>query len=161
MHAETTVDLIEVSPLDPRAITCLEHYYAELATRLDKGFEVHLSADPEAGSMIPPKGSFLIATQGEELLGCVGLKGTSKGYAEVKRLWVSPQARGLGLARTLMAELESRALALGHHVLRLDSNSALQEAIAMYRKWSWAEINRFNEDPYPDVFFEKKLSPEQ
>lgn len=107
--------------------------------------------------MMPPRGVFLVASRGDALLGCGGIKGTGKGYAEVKRLWISPEARGLGLARTLMAALETRALELGIDLLRLDSNSALQEAVAMYRKWNWTEIERFNDDPYPDVFFEKRL----
>ena len=42
-------------------------------------------------------------------------------------------------------------------LLRLDTNSALPEAVAMYRKAGWTEIPRFNDDPYPDVFFEKGL----
>ncbi|MFW2541310.1 GNAT family N-acetyltransferase [Primorskyibacter sp. 2E107] len=159
MSDTPSLTLIETAPTDPRAIACLEQYYAELARRFETGFDVHLSADPEATAMMPPRGSFLIAARGETLLGCVGLKGTDKGYAEVKRLWVSPEARGLGLARRLMEALETRALALGHDVLRLDSNSILTEAIAMYRKWQWTEIDRFNDDPYPDVFFEKRLGP--
>ncbi|WP_425100294.1 GNAT family N-acetyltransferase [Tropicibacter sp. S64] len=152
------VTLLEIAPTDPRAVICLEQYYAELAARFERGFDVSLSADPEAADMMPPRGCFLIALQGQTLLGCVGLKGTDYGYAEVKRLWVSPEARGLGLARRLMAALESRAMELGHTLLRLDSNSILTEAIAMYRKWQWDEIPRFNDDPYPDVFFEKHLT---
>ena len=46
---------------------------------------------------------------------------------------------------------------LGIGVLRLDTNSALPEAVALYRRSGWSEIPRFNEDPYPDLFFEKVL----
>ncbi|MBT9385990.1 bifunctional helix-turn-helix transcriptional regulator/GNAT family N-acetyltransferase [Pseudooceanicola sp. CBS1P-1] len=149
--------LEEVDPGDPRAIACLEAYYAELARRLRQGFDVTLSADPEAGAMRPPRGSFLLALSDGMPIGCVGLKGTEKGYAEIKRMWVAPSARGMGLAGRMMAEVEARARELGITLLRLDSNSALPEAVGLYRKLGWQEIPRFNEDPYPDVFFEKAL----
>jgi GNAT superfamily N-acetyltransferase len=90
-------------------------------------------------------------------VGCVGLKGSGSGTAEVKRLWVAPSARGLGLGRQLMEAAESAARELGIKVLRLDTNSALPEAGRLYRTSGWTEIDRFNDDPYPDLFFEKRL----
>ena len=78
-------------------------------------------------------------------------------FAEIKRLWVSPDARGLGLGRRLMDAAEEAARSLGIATLRLDTNSALPEAAALYRKSGWAEIARFNDDPYPDLFFEKRI----
>ncbi|MEQ5872813.1 MarR family transcriptional regulator [Sagittula sp. NFXS13] len=147
----------ELSPEEPRARACLQVYYEELAQRLRTGFDVTRSADPEATDMIPPRGSFLIALSDGLPIGCVGLKGTDKGYAEIKRLWVSQSARGMGLAGQLMDTVEDRARSLGIDLLRLDTNSALPEAIAFYRKRGWTEIDRFNEDPYPDFFFEKRL----
>ncbi|MBV8697741.1 MAG: PadR family transcriptional regulator, partial [Bradyrhizobium sp.] len=64
---------------------------------------------------------------------------------------------GLGLARRLMDAAESAARTLGITVLRLDTNSALPEAGQLYRTSGWREIARFNDDPYPDLFFEKRL----
>ncbi|MET3924961.1 helix-turn-helix domain-containing GNAT family N-acetyltransferase [Devosia sp. 2618] len=148
----------EVDPRDERAISCLQAYYAELAARFKQGFDVTRSADPDAADMLRPRGSFIIALSDGQPLGCVGLKGTDKGYAEVKRLWIAPAARGLGMSHRLMAELERIAADLGINVLRLDTNKALPEALALYRKTGWTEINRFNDDPYPDYFFEKRLS---
>lgn len=147
----------EVPPTDPRATSCLEVYYGELAQRLKTGFDVTLSADPEAQDMMPPRGAFLVAISDGMPIGCVGLKGTDKGYAEIKRLWVAPSARAMGLAGRLMDTVEDRARSLGITLLRLDTNSALPEAIAFYRKRGWTEIDRFNDDPYPDHFFEKAL----
>jgi len=148
----------QVDPRDERALECLQAYYTELARRLSQGFEVTRSADPEASDMRSPRGSFFIALSDGLPLGCVGLKGTDKGYSEVKRLWIAPAARGLGLSRRLMAELERIATATGVGVLRLDTNSALPEALALYRNSGWTEIERFNDDPYPDFFFEKRLT---
>lgn len=147
-----------VSPTDKRAIACLAAYYAELAKRFEGGFDVTLSADPEASDMEHPRGAFLIALTDGMPIGCVGLKGTDKGYAEIKRLWVADQARGLGLAGRLMDVIETEARSLGITCLRLDTNFALPEAIAFYRKRNWTEIDRFNDDPYPDLFFEKIIA---
>lgn len=151
------IALTEVRVGDPRAQACLNAYYTELSQRLKQGFDVSLSADPEAAAMEAPRGAFLIAVSDGRAIGCVGLKGTDKGYAEIKRLWIDPSARGLGLATRLMAEIEARARALGIARLRLDTNSALPEAIALYRRAGWTEIGRFNDDPYPDHFFEKRI----
>ena len=150
-------EIVETDPRDPRAVACLSAYYEELGQRLKTGFDVSLSADPEATAMMSPRGAFLVAISDGMPIGCVGLKGTQKGYAEVKRLWTAPSARGMGLAKRLMAVLEDRARDLGIGLLRLDSNSALPEAIAMYRSAGWTQIDRFNDDPYPDHFFEKAL----
>ena len=149
--------LEERDPRAPDARACLEAYYAELARRFRQGFEVSLSRDPEAGDMIRPRGLFLVALSDGMPLGCVGLKGTGGPVAEIKRLWVSPDARGMGLARRLMTAVEDAARGFGIGALRLDTNSALPEAEALYRDSGWTEIPRFNDDPYPDLFFEKRL----
>ena len=102
-------------------------------------------------------GAFLVAYAGTQVRGCVGVKGTDKGYGEIKRLWVSPEARGLGLSKRLMDQAEKTARTLGIATLRLDTNAALPEAIRLYQTTGWTEIDRFNDDPYPDFFFEKHL----
>lgn len=150
---------IAIEEMDPRCDTarfCLNEYYAELARRFEKGFDVALSRDPDAKDMIRPRGAFLVAMSDGLPVGCVGLKG-GRAYAEVKRLWVAPSARGLGLARRLMEAIEATARDLAIKVLRLDTNRALPEALQLYRATGWTEIERFNDDPYPDYFFEKVL----
>lgn len=151
------ITVVTVPLADPRAQDCLAAYYRELGQRLEQGFDVARSCDPEVEDMEAPRGAFLLALSDGMPIGCVGLKATDKGYAEIKRLWISPSARGLGLARRLMEQAEERALSLGITLLRLDSNRALHEALALYRKLGWVQIARFNDDPYPDFFFEKKL----
>lgn len=153
-------DRVVIEEADPRsdpARACLQAYYDELARRFPKGFDVRLSRDPDAADMMRPRGTFLLAWSEGLPVGCVGLKGGGADVAEIKRLWVSPSVRGLGLARRLMSEVEDAARDLGIRVLRLDTNSALPEAIELYRRTGWVEIPRFNDDPYPDVFFEKRL----
>lgn len=155
-----TRDRIALAEMDPRgdeARYCLREYYAELGRRFKQGFDVSLSRDPDAKDMRRPRGSFIVAMSDTLPVGCVGLKGTDHLYAEIKRLWVAPSARGLGLGKRLMDAAEDAARALGIALLRLDTNSALPEAGQLYRTTGWREIPRFNDDPYPDLFFEKRL----
>lgn len=152
---------IVVEEADPRGAAarwCLESYYAELGRRFERGFDVALSCDPQADDMVRPRGGFLVAMSDGLPVGCAGLKGSGGPVAEVKRLWVAPAARGLGLSKRLMTAVEAIARELGIAVLRLDTNGrALPEAVALYRRGGWTEIDRFNDDPYPDTFFEKRL----
>ncbi|WP_343517764.1 bifunctional helix-turn-helix transcriptional regulator/GNAT family N-acetyltransferase [Sphingomonas sp.] len=153
-------DLIAIEEMDPAsgaARHCLERYYAELAARFPTGFEVARSRDPDAKDMIRPRGAFLVAMSDGMPVGCVGLKGGASDAAEIKRLWVCPSARGLGLGRRLMTAAEDAARDLSIATLRLDTNRALPEAAKLYRATGWTEIERFNDDPYAQVFFEKRL----
>jgi DNA-binding MarR family transcriptional regulator/GNAT superfamily N-acetyltransferase len=151
---------ISIELTDPRAEAarhCLGEYYGELSRRFKGGFEVSLSRDPNAVDMMAPRGAFFVAMSDGLPLACVGLKGDGGESAEIKRLWVSPAARGLGVGRRLMNAAEDAARSLSIKVLRLDTNSALAEASQLYRSTGWTEIPRFNDDPYPDLFFEKRL----
>jgi len=150
-------ELKEMDPRSDEARYCLAEYYAELARRFKQGFDVALSRDPDADDMVRPRGAFIVAMSDGLPIGCVGLKGATGELAEIKRLWVAPSARGLGLGRRLMDAAESAARELSIRVLRLDTNSALPEAGRLYRSSGWTEIDRFNDDPYPDLFFEKRV----
>ena len=153
-------DRVAVEEADPRgdaARFCLGEYYAELGRRFTRGFDVSLSRDPDAVDMVRPRGTFLVAMSDGIPIGCVGLKGTGGDMAEIKRLWICPTARGLGIATRLMQAAESVARELSVKALRLDTNSALTEALKLYRTTGWVEIDRFNDDPYPDHFFSKQL----
>ncbi|WBL81883.1 bifunctional helix-turn-helix transcriptional regulator/GNAT family N-acetyltransferase [Bradyrhizobium xenonodulans] len=151
------ISLDEMDPRSDEARYCLGEYYAELGRRFKQGFDVSLSRDPNAKDMRRPRGTFIVAMSDTLPIGCVGLKGTDHGYAEIKRLWVAPAARGLRLGQRLMDTAEDAGRELGIALLRLDTNSALAEAGQLYRKTGWREIPRFNDDPYPDLFFEKRI----
>lgn len=147
----------ERHPADAAAQSCLMRYYGELDARFPGGFRVEQSHDPDAADLVRPRGVFLVAVTEDQPVGCLALKGTDAGYAEIKRMWVDTGMRGTGLARKLMARAEQVARELGIELLRLDTNSALPDAIAMYRHWGWQEIAPFNDDPYAEAFFEKRL----
>jgi ribosomal protein S18 acetylase RimI-like enzyme len=77
--------------------------------------------------------------------------------AELKRMWVAPTARGLGLGRRLLTELERLAREHGVRVLRLETNRSLTEAIALYRSAGYREVAPFNDEPYAHHWFEKRV----
>src|SRR5690606_22809221 len=78
--------------------------------------------------------------------------------AEIKRMWVDPGVRGLGVGRRLLHELESRAAARGVSIVRLETNRSLREAIALYRSAGYVEVEPFNDEPYAHHWFEKRLA---
>ncbi|MXQ09794.1 GNAT family N-acetyltransferase [Alphaproteobacteria bacterium GH1-50] len=147
----------EVDYASEIATKCLTAFAAELSARLGVEFDLKKSGDPELSQMKHPNGTFVVARLGDMPIGCVGVKGRGDTLAEIKRMWIAPAARGLGLAHRLMTTAEEAARALGIETLRLDTNSTLVEAVGLYRKMGWSRIERFNDDPYPDLFFEKCL----
>ena len=72
-------------------------------------------------------------------------------------MWVAESARGLGIGRRLLGELERRARPRGARVVRLETNGALTEAIGLYRSAGYREVDAFNDEPYAHHWFEKRL----
>jgi ribosomal protein S18 acetylase RimI-like enzyme len=77
--------------------------------------------------------------------------------AEIKRMGVAPPARGLGLGRRLLTEIERQAAEHGVRTLRLETNRSLTEAIGLYRAAGYREVRAFNHEPYAHHWFEKRL----
>ena len=73
-------------------------------------------------------------------------------------MWVSTSARGLGVGRRLLSELERHAAEHGAHAIRLETNKTLVEAISLYRSAGYGEVAAFNDEPYADHWFEKRLT---
>jgi ribosomal protein S18 acetylase RimI-like enzyme len=154
----TAVEVDVADPDDPRAQHCLRAYFAELNRRFEAGYDPAAAAALEPHEMRLPAGLFLVATLNGEPVGCGALKFHAGRLAELKRMWVSPTARGLGLGRRLLRELEAQAAQHGSQAVRLDSNHTLTEAIALYRSAGYRPVAAFNDDPYADHWFEKDLN---
>ena len=150
------IEFALADPALPAAQAALAAYFAELDRRFPGGFDAGPAADP--AHFRPPQGAFLLAL-GAEPLGCVALTRDGPASGEVKRLWVAPTARGMGLGSRLMAGIETHARALGLTRLRLDTNATLAEAIAMYRRLGWLDTPRYNDNPYAQCWFAKTLAP--
>ncbi|MCO1574476.1 helix-turn-helix domain-containing GNAT family N-acetyltransferase [Crossiella sp. SN42] len=156
--AVSMVEVAVVDPWQPAARHCLAAYFAELAGRFDGGFDPARSIPAEDAELTLPHGLLLVATLHGEPVGCGALKPHPPAYAEIKRMWVSPAVRGLGVGRRLLAELEARALAHGARAVRLETNRSLTEAIGLYRAAGYREVPAFNEEPYAHHWFEKTLA---
>jgi len=153
---------VTVEPADPEGADgswCLAHYFAELAQRFESGFDPGRSIPATAAELRPPAGVLLVARLHGEPVACGALKFTTRSSAELKRMWVSPRARGLGLGRRMLVELEQRATEAGMVTVRLETNGALVEAIALYRSSGYVEVEPFNDEPYAHHWFEKRLGP--
>ncbi|MGK5557861.1 GNAT family N-acetyltransferase [Actinomadura kijaniata] len=152
----SAVAIDALDPAHPSARLCLRAYAEEIDRRFDGGFDPSRGVSAGDDELRPPRGLFLVATLRAEPVGCVAVK-LHPGYAHVKRMWVSPAARGMGLGRRLLAEAEARAAGAGLGVVRLDTNRVLTEAIALYRSAGYREVPPFNDDAYAHHWFEKRL----
>ncbi|MFF0627973.1 GNAT family N-acetyltransferase [Streptomyces sp. NPDC004296] len=153
-----TVTLDTVDPDHPDAQHCLRSYFTELQERFETGFDPARSLLPDAGELRPPHGLFLVARLHGEPVGCAGLKLPPGAPAEIKRMWVAPRTRGLGLGRRFLTELETLAARQGCDVLRLDTNKALTAAIGLYHACGFQEVAAFNDEPYAHHWFEKRIT---
>lgn len=151
------IDIVPVSPFAPDAVYCLARYFDELDIRFDGGFELSSGSRERGEAYVPPDGVFLVAFGAGGPVGSGGVTFRSRDFAEIKRMWVDPAARGRGLGRQILAALETAAIGAGHSVVRLDSNRALTEAHALYQRCGYTEINRYNDNPYAHLWFEKRL----
>jgi DNA-binding MarR family transcriptional regulator/GNAT superfamily N-acetyltransferase len=152
------VQVAVVDPALPAARSCVRAYVAELGRRFDNGYDPSLGVSATDAEMSPPTGLFLLASLHEEPVGCGGLKLLADGSAEIKRMWVASSARGLGLGRRLLTELEHHAAAtLGSGVVKLETNRNLTEAISLYRSAGYEEVPAFNDEPYAHHWFAKTL----
>ena len=104
-----------------------------------------------------PDGAFWVARRGGQTLGCAGVRLLAGGDAEVKRLYVDPAARGLGLARRLLGVVEGWALERGAPRLVLDTHAGLTAARRLYEREGFAQVERYNDNPDAQLWFAKPL----
>jgi DNA-binding MarR family transcriptional regulator/GNAT superfamily N-acetyltransferase len=151
---------IEITdPRDPDARYCLRSYVEELARRFDTGFDPAQSISASDEEMTLPKGLLLVASTQGSPVGCGALKlHPETRIGEVKRMWVSPDVRGLGLGRRLLERLAAEATARGMEILRLETNRTLAEARRLYETAGFVEVDPFNTEQYAHHWFERNLN---
>lgn len=153
--AAVVVEVADPAGIDAR--DCIDAYLREIDARIDTGFDPTLGPTADPGELMPPSGVFLLARVDEDPVGCGALKVIGEGIGEIKRMWVAPAARGLGIAQRLLDALQQQAIDMHLHTLRLDTNRTLTEARALYARNGYREIERYNDNPYADHWFEKRL----
>jgi DNA-binding MarR family transcriptional regulator/GNAT superfamily N-acetyltransferase len=159
-----TAALVTVEVADPdheHARYCRDAYYAEIDRRFEHGFDAGVSITADGDELRPPAGLLLIAYLRREPVGCGALRFTPGEPATMKRMWVADSVRGLGIGARLLTELESRAAEHGCDAVRLETNRALAEAIAMYRAAGYAEVAPYNDEVHAHHWFAKRLGTRQ
>lgn len=149
-----TLDLRVVDPDDVHAVEATRHYIAELDARFPDGFDPGpLPPEPDATWVVALADGAAVAYGGIRPVPSVG-----DGAAEIKRMWVHDGWRGAGLGWRMLRHLEALAAAQGFATVVLDTNGSLVEAIAMYDRAGYRRIDRYNDNPYAEVFFAKDVS---
>jgi DNA-binding MarR family transcriptional regulator/GNAT superfamily N-acetyltransferase len=155
--AAAAIRIEPAAPSSADARQCLGEYFRELAERFEGGYEPARDKSAPEEDLSPPSGLFVIARLRGKAIGCGALKRVDATTGEIKRVWTAPSARGLGVARRMLRELEATARAMRLTFLRLDTNKALKEAHALYRKEGYRDVAPFNDNPYAHCWFEKRL----
>jgi DNA-binding MarR family transcriptional regulator len=151
-----TVTLEPADPAEGKAREAVGHYFAEIGRRF--GFDPAGESDKDATLLIPPAGVFVLAVSDGVPVACGGLHTIGEGVGELKRMWVHDDWRGVGLGSRLLRHLEDQARALGHAVVRLDTNGALTQALTMYQRAGYQPVARYNDNPWATHFFERNLT---
>ena len=154
----TSVRVEMVDPASPDAKRCLSAYVSELRRRApERDFDPHQGSTAEPHEVRPPFGAFLVAYLDGEIIGCGAVKHHPDGTTDIKRMWVADGARGLGIGRRLLTDLEAVAREHGSHTVRLETNDVLREAVSLYRSAGYEETAAFNDEPFADRWFAKPL----
>jgi DNA-binding MarR family transcriptional regulator len=151
------VEIVPVDPEHPDARQCIRSYFAELEGRSGAPFDPLVGSTAEPDELRPPNGEMVVAYLRAEPVGCGALKHTAPQTTDIKRMWLADSARGLGLGRRLLADLEARAAAAGARTARLETSNLLHEAIALYRSAGYEEVPAFNDEPFAHHWFAKRL----
>ncbi|WP_018182639.1 GNAT family N-acetyltransferase [Kaistia granuli] len=116
-------------------------------------FEAEIAAMP--GKYAPPDGELLLARNAEDVpLGCVGLRPLpGLGLCEMKRLYVAPDGRGLGLGRALVAAVIGEAKRIGYREMRLDTLPSMTTALSLYRSAGFRTIAPYYATPIAGTVF--------
>ena len=146
------------SPESDRLLAAYEAELVSLGVTLNHGWAGGVTPEQLAA----PHGAWLVGWRADadgraEAVCCGGVRLLSPEVAEIKRMYVDPSARGAGLARRLLGELEAAAVDLGARAVRLDTGRDMAPAVSLYRRAGYVEIDDYNGNPDAGWWFEKAL----
>ena len=147
----------QVGPDDPRAVELFRAHTRAGAVALGL-------PDPEPAalppSLAPPHGALLLVTVDGEPVAIGGVRDLAGPAAEIKSMYVAPDARGHGIGRRLLGRLEEVATGRGCEAARLDTLAKLGPACALYESAGYERIANYNQSPHADRWYERRLDRE-
>jgi len=155
MRSMKEVSFAAVDPTGHDVQSALRRYFSEIETRM-----AHVEIVDEdflVDDFLPPGGVFFLARSGDVVVGCGAVRALGVDLGELKRMWIAPDHRGLGLGTRLLRTLEDAARGLGYRRLRLDTHEVLLEAINLYETSGYRRIEPYHDHPDPTHFYEKSL----
>ncbi|QIK65488.1 GNAT family N-acetyltransferase [Nocardioides sp. HDW12B] len=154
----SSLALDELPPDAPAAQAALDAYVRELDDRFPDHFVPGPMSAADVAELTRPRGAFVVAVHQGEPVACGGVRRLDPGTVEVKRMWVHRDWRGAGLGGRLLRHLEATAVDLGCRRIVLDTHRVLAEAVALYGRAGYREIERYNDNPYAEAWFEKRVA---
>jgi GNAT superfamily N-acetyltransferase len=149
---------VQDEPFDsPDSAALVADYVAEIRTMYPE-WSPNVPPRMTAQDVEPPSGRWLIARLDGRAVGCVGLKRLDARTAEIKRIYVTPDARGKGVARALLAGVERAAQEAGYGAVRLDTGARQQASVALFSAAGYQPIGDYNGNPVAAHWFEKRLA---
>jgi ribosomal protein S18 acetylase RimI-like enzyme len=139
-----------IQAIEPSHVAIVRELMREYQQALDvdlcfQNFEAELRNLP--GSYTPPTGRLLLAMHDGSPVGCVALHAIDSTRCEMKRLYVRPSARGLGVGRALIAEVLEAAQHIGYVEIVLDTLPTMIEAQRLYEQFGFSDIASYRPNP--------------
>lgn len=148
---------LTVEPADSAASLALQQaFFADIVARYP-GWDPGASQSVEPSELAPPHGVWLVAYSEGEPVGCGGLQRLDTETAEVRRIYLDEAARGNGIGRALLAQLEAHADRLGYRRVRLTTGDQQPEALGLFRSAGYTEISPFTDGVFTRHWMEKRL----
>jgi GNAT superfamily N-acetyltransferase len=146
-------------PAGPDAAALQAAFFAEIAGRYPGFDPARQPPAPLEAFTAPHGGTFLVASLGGRPVGCAGLQRLDHDTAELRRVFVREEARGRGIARTLVTTALAAAVGLGYRRVRLDTGDRLPEARALFLDLGFCDIADYNGNPFAAYWMELDVGP--
>lgn len=148
---------LTLEPADSDASRDLQGaFFADIASRYP-GWDPGKSQSAAASDLGPPRGAWVVAYIDGRPVGCGGLTALDGETAEIRRVYLDQSARGRGIGRTLLQELELHARRLGYRRVRLTTGDRQPEALGLFQTAGYVEIPAFNDNLFTRYWMEKPL----
>jgi GNAT superfamily N-acetyltransferase len=142
-RAVASIELRRETVTSPAALALIGALNAELTALYPEPGANHFRLDPE--EVAEGRGAFLVAHGSDGPIGCGAIRLLDPRTVEVKRMYVAPRARGLGVGRLILGELERQGRLLGAERIVLETGTRQTEALALYESAGFARIDPWGE----------------